>query len=150
MADLVSPKKRSEMMSGIRSKNTKPEILIRSELFRQGFRYRIHDRKLPGKPDLVLRKFQAVLFIHGCFWHRHNCHLFKWPSSRVEFWKAKINRNVQLDGMAIAKLQDIGWRTGIVWECALKGKTKLLLPEMISNIEKWLLSENKYLEIKGQ
>ncbi len=137
-------------MSGIRSKNTKPEILIRSELFRQGFRYRIHDRKLPGKPDLVLRKFQAVLFIHGCFWHRHNCHLFKWPSSRVEFWKAKINRNVQLDGMAIAKLQDIGWRTGIVWECALKGKTKLLLPEMISNIEKWLLSENKYLEIKGQ
>lgn len=150
MADLVSQEKRSQMMSGIRSKNTRPELLVRSELFRRGFRYRIHDRNLPGKPDLVFSKYRAVLFIHGCFWHMHACHLFKWPSTRVDFWTAKLSRNARLDRDAIKELREQGWRVGLVWECAMKGKTKLALPQMIDRIDRWLLSKGRYVEVKGK
>src|SRR5690606_10217746 len=125
LADVVSAEKRSQMMSGIRGKDTTPEMIIRKGLHARGFRYRLHDRKLPGKPDLVFPAYKAVIFIHGCFWHVHDCHLFKWPSSRPEFWKQKLTGNIEKDQENFAALERDGWRILTVWECALKGRTKL-------------------------
>ena len=105
MTDIVDKTTRSRMMSGIKGKNTKPEILIRSLLHQEGFRFRIHDNNLPGQPDIVLKKYRAVIFIHGCFWHRHECHLFKWPKTRPEFWKNKINRNHENDTQTLRELE---------------------------------------------
>ncbi len=149
MTDIVDSKTRSRMMSGIRGKNTKPEKLIRSQLHRRGFRFRIHDFRLPGKPDIVLKKYKAVIFVHGCFWHRHECHLFKWPQTRPEFWKQKIERNHQNDRKAIDKLLAMKWRVCIVWECALKGKKKKVLTDVIDEIAEWLISKNGLLEVSG-
>ncbi len=105
-------------MSGIRGKNTKPELLIRSELHKAGFRYRLHRKDLPGRPDLVFSRHRAVLFVHGCFWHQHDCHLFKWPSTRPEFWREKIEGNLERDRKQYAELQNAGWRIATIWECA--------------------------------
>lgn len=137
------------MMAGIRGKDTKPEIIIRKALFRQGFRYRLHDKKLPGKPDLVLPRHGAVIFIHGCFWHRHDCHLFKMPSNRREFWQAKIEGNIKRDKVGLEKLHDAGWRTLIVWECSLKGKTRLEEKALIKKISSWIRSSGACAEIRG-
>lgn len=147
MADVVSVSKRSVMMAGIRSKNTTPEKTIRSVLHRLGFRFRNHDKSLPGKPDIVLRKYNAVLFVHGCFWHSHSCHLFKLPSSKTEFWRAKLGGNIERDRIVIEALQLLGWRVGVVWECALKGKKKLDIGIVGLRLEKWLRSGRGYLEI---
>ena len=136
------------MMSGIRGKNTRPEIFLRKGLHAEGFRFRIH-ATLPGKPDMVFPKWNAVLFVHGCFWHGHNCHLFKWPSSRPEFWRTKINGNATRDEANITKLLEAGWRVGIVWECALKGRTRLAIDAVISAIAKWLQGSEPILEIRG-
>jgi len=138
------------MMSGIRGKNTKPELLIRKALFAKGFRYRLHDRQLPGKPDLVFPKYHAVIFIHGCFWHGHDCHLFKWPSTRSEFWKTKINRNREVDTQNYKKLKEDGWRILTIWECAIKGKTKLSLEKIVDASETWLKEGKKDKVIKGK
>lgn len=124
LADVVSPATRSRMMSGIRGKDTKPELAIRRGLHALGFRYRLHARDLPGKPDIVLPRWRAVIFVHGCFWHGHDCHLFKWPKTRTEFWRQKITTNRQNDEKAVAALHAQGWRVLIVWECALKGRTR--------------------------
>ena len=136
------------MMSGIRGKNTKPEIFLRKGLHAEGFRFRIH-APLPGRPDMVFPKWNAVLFVHGCFWHGHNCHLFKWPSSRPEFWRAKISGNVTRDEANITKLLEGGWRVGIVWECALKGRTRLEPSCAIESCSKWLKSRRKRFELAG-
>lgn len=136
------------MMSGIRGKNTRPEIFLRKGLHAEGFRFRIH-APLPGKPDMVFPKWNAVLFVHGCFWHGHNCHLFKWPSSRPEFWRAKISGNVTRDEANIRKLLEAGWRVGIVWECALKGRTRLDSARAIGSCSKWLKSTRKRFELTG-
>ena len=149
MVDIVSSEKRSLMMAGIKGKNTKPELVIRSGLHALGFRYRIHVKTLPGKPDLVFPKYKAALFIHGCFWHGHGCHLFKWPSSRIDFWTTKINRNKEIDQISVEKLRTAGWRVGTVWECSLKGKTRLPLADVIEKCGQWILSEQDTLEIKG-
>jgi DNA mismatch endonuclease (patch repair protein) len=148
MADIVSPEKRSLMMAGIKGKNTKPELIIRSGLHRTGFRYKLHTKDLPGKPDLVFPKYRAVIFVHGCFWHGHDCHLFKWPSSKPDFWKAKITRNQELDLINIEKLLHSGWRVGVVWECTLKGKTKKPIINIITELSDWLKSDIQTLEIK--
>lgn len=137
------------MMSGIRGKNTKPELLIRKALHARGFRYRLHC-DLPGKPDICLPKHRAVIFVHGCFWHGHGCHLFKWPSTRPEFWKAKIERNLEVDAAAIIKLAAEGWRVGLVWECALKGKERLTLDEIVDLIASWLLDGRDSLVVRGK
>lgn len=150
MADIVTPNVRSIMMSGIKSKNTKPELILRQGLHRLGFRYRLHDKNLPGKPDMVFPRYHAVIFAHGCFWHGHSCHLFKWPSTREEFWKNKINRNKELDGLTMLRLTEMGWRIGIVWECALKGKASLEDKEVIKVCAQWLQSDLPFLEIKGE
>lgn len=136
-------------MSGIRGKNTRPEPLIRSELHKAGFRFRLHRKDLPGRPDLVFPRHKAVLFVHGCFWHRHDCHLFKWPSTRQAFWREKIERNVERDHRQYAELTEKGWRIATVWECALKGRARLPCPEVVDACAMWLNSEERFLEIKG-
>jgi DNA mismatch endonuclease (patch repair protein) len=149
MADIVTAQVRSRMMSGIRGTDTAPELALRGSLHRLGFRYRLHARSLPGKPDMVFPKRRAVLFAHGCFWHGHDCHLFKWPSTRPDFWKSKITRNRENDAKHEAQLLALGWRHGVVWECALKGKARLPLRDVISGCSSWLRSERQQLEIRG-
>ena len=150
MADIVSPERRSRMMVGIRGKGTQPELTLRSALHRRGYRFRLHTKSLPGVPDLVLRKYKAVIFAHGCFWHAHGCHLFKWPSSRQSFWREKIGANKLRDEATMLSLLEAGWRVAVVWECALKGKHRLQLAEVIEKCEDWLRSEDRTLEISGR
>ncbi|WP_375791347.1 very short patch repair endonuclease [Bradyrhizobium sp. vgs-9] len=130
-------------MSGIRGKNTKPEILLRKLLHNRGFRYRLHTG-LPGKPDLVFPKYDAVIFVHGCFWHRHECHIFKWPSTRPEFWRTKIEGNALRDRRNAAALEEKGWRVGIVWECSLRSRDQARIADRCA---RWLKSSSKHLEI---
>jgi len=150
MADIVTAEVRSRMMSGIRGTNTKPELMLRKGLHALGFRFRLHDRSLPGKPDIVLPRYKAVIFAHGCFWHGHDCHLFKLPSTRPEFWQAKIARNRAVDERTDAALTEAGWRQAIVWECALKGKTRLPFEDVIQSCAEWLRSDRPRLEIRGE
>lgn len=149
MADVVSPEVRSRMMSGIRGKNTKPEMIIRRGLHANGFRYLLHDRRLPGKPDLVFPKHGAVILVHGCFWHGHDCHLFKWPKTQKGFWRKKLDRNREIDESALLALKAAGWRCCVIWECAIKGRNKLPANEILRRCSLWLFSRRKYLELKG-
>jgi len=150
VTDIVDAKTRSRMMSGIRGKNTKPEIIIRKVLFSKGFRYRLHDKRLPGSPDLVFPKYNAVIFIHGCFWHAHECHLFKWPATREEFWKTKITGNKIRDKKNIDKLLGAGWRVLIIWECATKGRGRHSSESIGVQVAKWLQGSSILDEIKGK
>ncbi|MBF3441997.1 very short patch repair endonuclease [Burkholderia pseudomallei] len=148
MVDVVDSATRSRMMSGIRGRNTKPEILIRSLLHRQGFRFRLHVRDLPGKPDIVLPRYHAVIFVHGCFWHGHDCPLFKLPGTRPNFWREKIGRNRANDHKAWTALLEEGWRVGIVWECALRGANKSS-EDVARNLADWLSSDAPTTELRG-
>lgn len=148
-ADTVSAAVRSRMMAAVKGKNTKPELAIRSALHRRGFRFRLHRKDLPGKPDLVFPGRNAVIFVHGCFWHGHDCHLFRWPKSRQDFWREKISRNVERDRNQHEALADAGWRIGTVWECALKGKTRLPFDSVVDQCAMWLKSDVKALEVSG-
>jgi len=136
------------MMAGIKGRNTKPELLIRSLLHKKGFRYRLHVKDLPGKPDIVLPKYRSVIFIHGCFWHGHQgCHLFKLPATRTEFWKEKIDRNQMNDLKAVNLLLANSWRICIVWECSIRGAKKD--PEKVVNtIIDWLSGTELFLEVR--
>lgn len=136
-------------MSGIRGKDTRPELIIRKGLHRLGYRFRIHVKDLPGKPDLVFPKYRAVIFVHGCFWHGHDCHLFKWPKTREEFWKKKIDGNRERDLEAIQVLRDRSWRVLTVWECALKGKHRLPFNEITQFASDWLRSDISCAELRG-
>jgi DNA mismatch endonuclease, patch repair protein len=151
MADIVDKRTRSRMMSGIKGKNTKPELTIRKGLYHRGFRYRLHLANLPGKPDMVFIGRKAVIMVNGCFWHAHNCHLFKWPSSREEFWRKKIGRNKEKDAETKQALSEKGWRILVVWECSLKGRTLLPQEKALDTIAEWL--DNKHSgnkEITGE
>jgi len=150
MVDVVDRLTRSRMMAGIRGKDTRPELLIRKALFRQGFRYRLHDRRLPGHPDLVFPRYGAVIFVHGCFWHRHRCHLFKWPKTRRQFWKKKLNGNVRTDRRNYARLEEQGWRILTIWECALKGRTRRSPEKIMAQVSRWLERGSRNLEIAGR
>lgn len=147
MVDVVDKQTRSRMMSGIRGKNTKPEITIRSLLHRSGFRFRLHDTKLLGKPDIILKRYNAIIFVHGCFWHKHDCHLFKWPKTRPEFWREKILRNVENDKKALSEIQNQGWRICIIWECSIKGAKKDIT-EVTNKLTEWLKGEEMFMEIR--
>ena len=125
MADNHTPEVRSYNMSRIRSENTKPEEKVRKYLFSRGFRYRKNKASLPGKPDIVLTKYRAVVFVHGCFWHKHDCGRFCWPASNQDYWKAKIHNNIERDQRCCNQLRLLGWRVLIVWECELKPKAFL-------------------------
>ena len=149
MTDIVDPATRSRMMSGITAKNTKPELIIRKLLFNSGFRYRLHNRSLQGTPDIVLKKYRAVIFVNGCFWHGHNCHLFRLPKSRTDFWKKKIESNIERDARNRKILVEEGWRIGLIWECAVKGKERLDPEYLIKDISQWLKSEETFNELRG-
>lgn len=136
------------MMSGIRAKNTKPEILVRKALHALGFRYRLHDRRLPGRPDIVLPRYQAVVFVHGCFWHGHDCPLFKVPATRPEFWLSKIERNQITDARNEQALSSMSWRIALVWECALRGK-QANIDDVAHRLAQWLRGSTMRAEIKG-
>lgn len=143
--DRVSPEQRSLNMSAVHSANTKPEISIRKMLFKEGYRYRLYDKKLPGKPDIVLKKYNAVIFINGCFWHGHeNCKKAKLPDANFEFWQSKINANKLRDQKQISQLIESNWRVLIVWTCALK---KSKLDEVFALITKWIQGQAVYTEI---
>jgi len=150
MTDIVDPATRSRMMSGITAKNTKPELMIRKLLFNSGFRYRLHNRSLKGTPDIVLKKYRAVIFVNGCFWHGHNCHLFRLPKSRTEFWKKKIQSNRERDAINRKILREEGWRVGLVWECTVKGKIAKTPDLIICKIRDWLNCNKAMLEITGK
>jgi len=135
---------RSRMMSSIRGKNTWPERMLRSRLFARGFRYRLHVRNLPGSPDLVFPKHRAVIFVHGCFWHRHEgCRYTTIPKANAEFWEQKFQGNVDRDARHAAMLREGGWRVGVVWECALKYSVE----DTIRIVEEWLHGEDGCLEV---
>jgi len=123
MTDVFSAATRSKNMRAIRNKDTGPEMLFRKTLYARGLRYRLHVNALPGTPDLVLAKFKTVVFVNGCFWHGHRCHLCKVPKTRTEFWLTKISANVSRDARVHQKLSDAGWRIAVIWECAVKGRT---------------------------
>ena len=149
MADIVPAEVRSRMMSNIRGKNTRPELILRKALHATGFRFRLHDRTLPGTPDIILSRYRAVIFVHGCFWHGHDCHLYRLPATRPDFWREKIARNRAVDTRSEQQLEGAGWRQAIVWECALKGKSRRPLAEVIATCASWLRSGERRIEIRG-
>ena len=120
--DVHTPSTRSFNMSKIKGKDTRPEVTIRRWLWANGYRYRLHRKNLPGKPDIVLRKYGAVIFVHGCFWHRHGCYATTTPATRPEFWLGKFQENVNRDRRNIESLINDGWRVMVIWECGLRGK----------------------------
>ena len=150
MADVLTPEQRKLNMSRIRGRDTKPEMLIRRGLHARGFRYRLQDRKLPGRPDLVFPRYHAVVFVHGCFWHGHSCSMFKLPATRQEFWATKIAGNRARDERVIGALLKLGWRVANVWECSIRGPAKLTDDEVIKRCQKFLLSDDiTFLDISG-
>lgn len=136
-------------MAGIRSKDTNPELIIRRGLHALGFRFRLHDRKLAGQPDMVLPRYRAVVFIHGCFWHGHDCPLFWWPKTREDFWREKIGRNRERDAEAEGHLEHTGWRVLKIWECSMRGVGRIGAELVLSMAARWLLSEAGTGEIRG-
>jgi len=149
MADVFDPGKRSQVMAGIRGKNTRPEVLVRSLLHRAGYRFRIHSTAVPGHPDVWLPKYRAAVFVHGCFWHRHDCHLFKWPANNAEFWRTKIERNVVVDQRHLKALAALDVRVLVVWECAIKGKTRMDPLALAQAITTWVESGPALASIEG-
>ena len=137
-------------MSRVKGKNTKPELQVRSLLHRAGFRFRLSSKKVPGKPDIVLPKYKAVVLVHGCFWHGHDCYRFSWPKTRKKFWKKKIEGNRERDARYLRELKAEGWRVCVVWECALRGKGRLEGENIGKRLTTWLLSERKLFLIKGR
>lgn len=137
-------------MSGIRNKNTRIEVAVSRVLFARKYRYRLNDKTLPGKPDMVFPKYRAVVFVNGCFWHMHDCHLFKWPSSNQDFWRKKINGNVERDIKNTQLLLNLGCRVAIIWECSMRGKASPGINSVADRVEQWLTNSNiPQLEVKA-
>lgn len=130
MTDIVDSATRSRMMAGIQGKNTQPELFLRKALHAMGFRYRLGGKGLPGKPDIVFPKRRIVIFVHGCFWHMHECKYFKWPATNPQFWREKLEGNVQRDRRVAVELQSKGWTVLTVWECELR-ETKYQMPNSV-------------------
>ena len=136
MADVHNARTRSYNMSQIKGKNTKPEIMVRKFLFSNGFRYRLHDKKLPGKPDIVLAKYRTVIFVNGCFWHGHEgCNYFVIPKTKTEWWLDKINKTISRDLEIKNTLKNLGWRIFVIWECELKANIEERLKKLIKEID---------------
>jgi DNA mismatch endonuclease (patch repair protein) len=149
MADVVSPAKRSQMMSGIKGKNSLPEMLVRKALFAMGYRFRLHRRDLPGTPDIAMPGRKIAIFVHGCFWHAHQgCKYAKTPSTRTQFWTAKLQGNVARDQRAADKLAEMGWRVLNVWECSTRdAEAAAGLPEALRS---WIDGDTRVGEISGK
>lgn len=144
MTDVMSSAQRSSLMSRIKGKNTRPERLVRSGLWRAGLRYRLHDRRLPGRPDLVLPKWHAAIQVHGCFWHQHpNCPYAAVPATRADFWQKKLSGNRERDARALDALLASGWRVAVVWECALRQDPD----RAIRMLDQWVRGAQKTIDI---
>ncbi len=141
--DVVDASTRSRMMSGIRGGNTRPEVTIRSGLHRAGLRFRLHVRLLPGSPDIVLPRHNALIFVNGCFWHGHDCRLFKLPKTRREFWRKKLDGNRARDLIKHKQCRELGWRMAVVWECAIKGSQRMPPDVLIRQLVRWIRSQSK-------
>ena len=150
MADVVGQAVRSRIMASIRGKDTRPEMLVRRGLHARGFRYRLHDRRLPGRPDLVFPGRRAVILVHGCFWHGHHCQLFRWPESRADFWKRKITGNRERDAGNLARLRARGWRVLVIWECAFRGIRRRPADAVLNEAAAWLESGSRCREMEGE
>ena len=149
MADIKSPEERSQNMSKIRSRDTKPEVWLRKKLFERGYRYRKNVNNVPGHPDIWLAKYDTAVFVHGCFWHRHEgCKYAYTPKSRVEFWTEKFRKNIEWDKVVRVELADVGVRMLIVWECTVKRmmKDEETASEVLREIDAFLLSDEGYME----
>ena len=141
MTDVHTKEIRSKNMAAIKGKNTKPELKIAQALRKRKIKFQTHVKDLPGKPDFVLPEYGAIIFFHSCFWHQHHCHLFHWPSSRPEFWKTKLDRNVIVDRRNERQLKKQGWWILKIWECALKGKRKIDFDVLMDRVEHWIRYE---------
>lgn len=145
MADTVDESTRSRIMASVKAKNTRPELALRKALHALGFRFRLHRKGLPGTPDLVFSKYRAVVFVHGCYWHRHEgCRYASVPATRVDFWNEKFRANVERDRKTLEALAEAGWRTAIVWECALKNGGAESAGKHLAD---WLLGRSKTTDI---
>jgi DNA mismatch endonuclease (patch repair protein) len=142
--DIMSPEKRSALMGRIRGKDTKPEMIVRRLLHSLGYRFRVHSRDLPGRPDIVFRPRRVAIFVHGCFWHRHDCGLAYTPKTRQQFWRAKFDRNVKRDQEVRDELETAGWRVIVVWECQLK-KPSALSARLVKSLGPPRRAENLHL-----
>ena len=144
MADKMTPAQRHRCMASIKGKDTKPEMLVRRYLHGLGFRYSLHSKRLPGKPDIVLRKYHSVIFVHGCFWHGHpgeSC--YRKPSTNVEFWEEKIRRNKERDAADVAALESLGWHVMVVWECELsKSRFESTMDNLVAGLRQYLEVEH--------
>jgi len=149
MADIISPERRSALMSRIRGKDTRIELEVRRGLHALGFRYRLGGAGLPGRPDIVLPKYRTVVFVHGCFWHQHDCHLFRLPKTRSEFWKAKVDSNRERDRQTEARLLIMGWHVETVWECWLRGQTPADRTEVIVALAKRIQTGGQHVGAEG-
>lgn len=150
MTDVLTREQRHRNMSHIRSRDTTPEMIIRRGLHARGFRFRLQDRRLPGRPDLVLKRYQAVIFVHGCFWHGHDCPIFRLPETRRDYWVGKINSNRNRDIRVMEALLKSGWRVAIVWECSLRGRARLDGETPVERCAQFLRSDDRLIEIRGK
>lgn len=150
MADVVDAVTRSRMMAGIRGRDTQPERQIRSGLHRLGFRFRLNATAPPGRPDIVLPRYRAAVFVHGCFWHGHDCELFRWPATRPAFWRRKITTNRRRDRSVRSEVRAAGWRQLVIWECAIKGRGGPAVRRVVERSAAWLRSSRQFAEIRGK
>lgn len=134
---------RSQVMSRIKAKDTGPEIYIRNIIYSAGFRYRLHAKRIPGRPDIVLRRWKTLIFVNGCFWHGHDCHGTRRPKSNRKFWNAKIKRNIERDANNLAECRRLGWRVLVVWECALRGKGRWTEERLAREMSAWIERDAK-------
>lgn len=146
MPDVLTSEQRRLNMSRIRGRDTKSEMAIRRGLHARGLRFRLHRKDLPGRPDLVFPRHRAIVFVHGCFWHGHDCPMFRWPQTRKEFWRRKISQNLERDSIALSRLRDQGWRVLTVWECALKGSRRWSLDQVLQHCEDFVLDTSQELD----
>lgn len=147
MTDRLDSEARGRLMGRIKAEGSRPEMAVRKHLHRAGFRFRLHRKDLPGRPDLTLRRYSAVVFVHGCFWHRHaGCSYAYTPKSRVEFWREKFSANVRRDAEVQSRLRSAGWRVAVVWECALRDKAAV---DHLERLVAWLPSGKATMELTG-
>ncbi|WP_419204705.1 very short patch repair endonuclease [Bordetella trematum] len=150
MVDVLTEAQRQLNMSRIRGRDTKPEMLIRRGLHAQGFRYRLQDRGLPGRPDLVFPRYKTVILVHGCFWHGHDCPMFRLPVTRSEFWAEKIAANRRRDAIVHEALLALGWRVLTIWECSLRGKGRLPFPSVLDECVSFIQGDQAEQVVAGE
>lgn len=149
MADVVDRATRSRMMAGIRGHDTRIELSVRKALHARGYRYRVNERNLPGRPDIVLPRWNAVILVHGCFWHSHDCGLCRIPSTRPEFWRDKLAGNAERDERNTQALLKKGWRVATVWECSLRGRGQEAVSDVADRLGEWLHGRGPLMDIRG-